>query len=256
MVSVNDNSFIMAERLKKLRESKGLSHERLSTAIREQYGVNISRDSLINYEVSTADHTKAYKNQGMSVKNLQCLACFYNVSTEYLLGYTKDPQRISSVADEMGISSKAIEMLRNSQALPFGDRYIPGLNLLLENPSFYSTLRKIADLADFVTHVKGADSYSFLSNEDKRINKDLSPSPLEERRWNDGLAAVALAKTITSEFPELQGKLTVLCGVDNIEYLVNKIAQDFRSDVEVSVRFLEWQTKLIMTKERDPNGHD
>lgn len=82
----NQKSFIMAERLRQLRERKGLSHEKLSKALFDQYDVKISSDSLINYEVVKANHTKAYKNQGMRVEYLRCLADFYGVSADYILG--------------------------------------------------------------------------------------------------------------------------------------------------------------------------
>ena len=81
-------SFVMAERLKQLRESRGLSHERLSSALSAQYGINISSDSLMNYEVASEFHSKKYKNLGMRVEYLRYFADFYNVSTDYLLGLT------------------------------------------------------------------------------------------------------------------------------------------------------------------------
>lgn len=81
-----EKSIIMANRLKQLREGKGLSHEKLSRALYDQYQVKISPDSLMNYEVSDPGHTKAYKNQGMRVEYLRCLADFYGVSADYILG--------------------------------------------------------------------------------------------------------------------------------------------------------------------------
>ena len=81
-------SFVMAERLKQLREAKGLSHERLSSALSAQYGISISSDSLMNYEVTGEFHSKKYKNLGMRVEYLRYFSDFYNVSTDYLLGLT------------------------------------------------------------------------------------------------------------------------------------------------------------------------
>ena len=82
----NNSSFTMAVRLKQLREEKGLSHDKLSKALFSHYGVKVSSDSLCNYEVASKDHSKAYKNQGMRVEYLRCLADFYGVSCDYLLG--------------------------------------------------------------------------------------------------------------------------------------------------------------------------
>ena len=83
MTAKQETTSIMAARLKQLRESKHLSHERLSQAVTEkyeEYGVSISRDSLINYEKANG------KNLGMRAECLRCLADFYGVSTDYLLG--------------------------------------------------------------------------------------------------------------------------------------------------------------------------
>ena len=109
-------SFIMAERLKQLREGRGLSHDKLSKALADQYGVKISPDSLINYEVADANHTKAYKNQGMRVEYLRCLANFYHVSADYLIGITdvksQDPS-IATIVKSTGLSERSIYRLRN-----------------------------------------------------------------------------------------------------------------------------------------------
>lgn len=106
----------MAERLKQLREGRGLSHDKLSKALADQYGVKISPDSLINYEVADANHTKAYKNQGMRVEYLRCLADFYQVSADYLLGLSPNPTNdkdLDAVCKYTGLSESSIYRLRN-----------------------------------------------------------------------------------------------------------------------------------------------
>lgn len=110
-----EKSFIMAERLKRLREEKGLSHEKLSKALFDQYGVKISSDSLINYEVADADHTKAYKNQGMRVEYLRCLSDFYGVSSDFILGITdirSADKGVQSIIKNTGLSERSAVVLR------------------------------------------------------------------------------------------------------------------------------------------------
>lgn len=110
----SEKSFVMAERLKQLREKSGLSHDRLSKTLFSKYGVKISPDSLINYEVADANHTKAYKNQGMRIEYLRCLADFYSVSTDYLLGLTPIKSKDTSVQDMAaltGLTEQSIEYL-------------------------------------------------------------------------------------------------------------------------------------------------
>ena len=85
MAGDKSKSLIMAQRLKDLRTERGLSHESLRKALMEKYEMDISVDSLKNYEVSKVPHAKAYKNEGRRQEDLRCLADFYGVSSDYIL---------------------------------------------------------------------------------------------------------------------------------------------------------------------------
>lgn len=156
MVFDSEKSFIMAERLKNLREEQGLSHEKLSKALFESYGVKISSDSLINYEVSEANHTKAYKNQGMRVEFLRCLADFYGVSSDYLLGRTKDSSVRPSAVDELGISEGTVKHLAELKIAENQD-FAKDAYLFLDNDEFYYFLYQVHL---FITSKKAAALYS------------------------------------------------------------------------------------------------
>lgn len=80
-----ENTFVTAERLKELRKSRGLSHQKLSNELRARYDIKISKDILIAYE-SPECHARAGANNGMSARYLRCLADFYGVAADYLLG--------------------------------------------------------------------------------------------------------------------------------------------------------------------------
>lgn len=120
-------SLTMAARLKDLRVSKGLSHEKLSKALREKYDIRISSDSLMNYEVTEEYHTKAYANQGMRAEYLRCLADFYGVSSDYLLGIadtkSADPNMQASAAFT-GLSEENLEFL--NKCVRIRDAYMNG----------------------------------------------------------------------------------------------------------------------------------
>lgn len=47
-MSQNEFSSCFAERLKELRKGKGLLLVKLSKELKENYGINVSKDSLIN----------------------------------------------------------------------------------------------------------------------------------------------------------------------------------------------------------------
>lgn len=104
---MNDNpSFIMAERLKELRGD--LSHNKLRLALFERYGIEISRYSLMNYEAQE-HHSKEGANNGMRVEVLRCLADFYGVSSDYILGLTdvKTPSaEVQAVISYTGLSEE------------------------------------------------------------------------------------------------------------------------------------------------------
>ena len=79
-------------RLKKLREDKGLSHQKLAEELTKKYGNKnvksmkiLSKQVLINYEVNDKSHINFGKVKGMSVETLCMLADFYEVSIDYIL---------------------------------------------------------------------------------------------------------------------------------------------------------------------------
>lgn len=115
-----EQSAKMGKRLKSLRENtlldgKKMSHVELKKKLKEKYGVEISRDSLMNYEVSDVNHSKFGTNLKMSAEYLNCLAYFYGVSTDYLLcrsdAKTAD-EDIQVACKTTGLSAEAIAALK------------------------------------------------------------------------------------------------------------------------------------------------
>lgn len=147
-------SFIMAQRLKELRNEKGLSHESLRKALIEKYEIDISSDSLKNYEVSKAPHAKAYKNDGMRVEYLRCLSDFYGVSSDYILGVTAiksgDPD-VQSVINITGLSEDSISTLQNPSNIP-NEEMIPYfhnfVDLAISFANNYSLMCDYYELSD------------------------------------------------------------------------------------------------------------
>lgn len=137
---------VLAKRLKELREKKGLTLAALSKALMEQYGIQISKESLTNYEVTDSFHTKARKNEGMSVKYLRCLADFYSVSSDYLLGLTDIPNadpNTQTVHKFIGLSGEAIDFLRLSHRKNPIYLRNDAISFLLENERFQLLLDMI-----------------------------------------------------------------------------------------------------------------
>lgn len=169
----SQKSFIMAERLKQLREERGLSHDKLSKALFDKYGVKISSDSLINYEVAFAEHTKAYKNQGMRVEYLRCLSDFYGVSSDYILGETKirsmNPD-ISAAVKMTGLSEDTIKTLSNNCSWGLNDE--SGIIDILVFDSKYRNYGESRSYRSILNLLKFFFSYSSKSGMRKQVFSD------------------------------------------------------------------------------------
>lgn len=155
-MDINNLSLTMGKRLKDEREKCGLSHEKLRAALLEKYGVEISKDSLINYEVSDENHTKKYKNNGMRVEYLRYFADFYGVSADWLLGLSnlrsKKLDYIS--ASDLGLSEEAICGIMASKCFKIADdtgnvdaSMLDGINMVLGQQEFYLLCMDICALA-------------------------------------------------------------------------------------------------------------
>ena len=110
-----------AERLKALRTERGISHERMSDAIEKQYGVNMSKQTLINYENAEEFRTKAGAAKGMSAERLATLADYFGVSmriAQKTLGISAtSAENISKVAREKRYPSMKLNTQRLGAAL-------------------------------------------------------------------------------------------------------------------------------------------
>lgn len=105
----------IAQRIKKLRKSKKLSHQKLAEELRKKYNITISKDSLIQYEVDTEHHSKWDKLKGMNIEYLYYLADFFNVSVDYILGITDNPttdKTLDFICNYTGLSQSAVNTLR------------------------------------------------------------------------------------------------------------------------------------------------
>jgi transcriptional regulator with XRE-family HTH domain len=149
MIKLDTNA--MGKRLKELRSSRGISHEKLAEDIKNKNLGKISSDSLKAYEVSDDNHSKAGNQKGMTIKNLITLANYYDVSVDYILGIEKEKKNsIHYICTETGLSENAVENLMKYN--PKYDKDRPqlfevsynSLNALLENNDLMNLLNKIS----------------------------------------------------------------------------------------------------------------
>ena len=142
----NPQSVKIAQRLRTLRESVGLNPEQLSRAIYEKSGVEIGRNSIINYEVGESYNTKTNKNLGMRSEYVIAFADFYGVSTDYILCLTDIPNidtNMQAVHKFIGLSEQAIDFLRRSYKNNPMYMRSDVISFLLENERFQLLLDMI-----------------------------------------------------------------------------------------------------------------
>ena len=246
----HNSSFIMARRLKELRNSKGLSHESLRKALIEKYGIDISVDSLKNYEVSTDNHKKAYKNEGMRVEYLRCLSDFYNVSSDYIIGLSEvrssDPT-IKAFMDYTGLDEKAIlhlhcyvdpnrpegfdEVIRPNECLA-------GLSNLIANAHLPELAREIMQFTETIgKHIEISESYKHGSSAD-----DTS----DYYKWKHAAEEDLYAKTLTHIISKNQpaaaeNVFEVLVGRHLIEHQRRLIIDYFEEELCKVSRYNEYK---------------
>lgn len=131
-------SFSIGKRLRELRKEHGLSHADLAKRLSEKYDVSISRDSLMAYEISDENHSKAKNlpNLGMRVEYLYVLADFYGVSMDYLLGITDVKSRdctVKEVCEYTGLFEENVKWLHELPDTVRGASYkiLEALNILM-----------------------------------------------------------------------------------------------------------------------------
>jgi hypothetical protein len=121
-----DNKLI-AERLKELRTENKLSHDRLSEALKNKYGVKVASQTLKNYEKPTTcddyeeelkfnKHPSLTAIAGMRIEYLYMFSDFYSVSADYLLGRsgvrTTDAE-LTAVCEYTGLSEISVGVLHD-----------------------------------------------------------------------------------------------------------------------------------------------
>lgn len=161
----NVNSVELSKRLKEQRNNKNLSFEKLHEELKKN-DINISVQSLKDYEVTEEHHSKFDSAKGMKAETIYNLATYYGVSIDYLLNRTdlKSPNPDYINLHELtGLSDKAMITLEQAK----NDKYtLLAINSLLENDSFANIVNNLANM------LRIHDSNSDLSTYNENMNNE------------------------------------------------------------------------------------
>ena len=105
------DSSIIANKLRSLREERGLSRNRLADELSLKCNQDISGEMIRRYELVPKSNDVKHANTSMSVKVLHALAEYFGVSTDYILGRTdiKSPDMsINAIAAFTGLTEESI----------------------------------------------------------------------------------------------------------------------------------------------------
>lgn len=125
---------MIGNRIKQLREEKGLSQAELANAIQ------IAQSSIGNYEREL---------RAPDSETILALAKYFNVTSDYLLGLADDPQKQPSATEELGLSYDAVErLIAWNTRYPNGNEALSTLSRLITYSEFFHVLYSISLLLE------------------------------------------------------------------------------------------------------------
>ena len=178
------------------------------------------------------------------------IADYFDVSTDYLLGRTADPSRTPCLADELGLSIKAISAIRD-----FGrvNRFVNsdyrregliGLNLLLEAGGL---LAVCLQFKRFCEHVQDEISVAEMFKKSVSRTEEYDDSEfykfvlMAEEDRSKGKAEVL----VNRNFPELKDRFQLILGSKALEYEKISILNSFEDILSEASKYDEFKKHVI-----------
>lgn len=151
------------------------------------------------------------------------IADYFDVSTDYLLGRTKEPSRLPSAADEIGLTPKAVSAIKECCNDP---EMLSGLSTLLED-------QRILGLAGQITQfIRRTEEYTSVSKSYKEHTEKTNPDADSEYyklvlATKESLIVSAVKEHIESQYPNFKGDYALVMGSEMIEYQRRQILDTF-----------------------------
>ena len=213
-IDFNSVGAVVANRLKELRQSHHYSHERLIKLLHDIYGIDVSRNSLLNYEQSDPDQPKFGSCLKMNATTLLCLADLYGVPVDYLLGrseITTDSEDVHIVMEYTGLSQRSAETICNNPDIPY--------DKIISSDEFLPLYEKLRNFLYNMERIKEQTK----SDQNIPHHKDWV---IHEKLFADGL--------IFSTLEEIIGLLKTIAGYNEVFTDVLPEEAEFQADTKLS----------------------
>lgn len=168
-----------------------------------------------------------------SYETLVKIADYFDVSADYLLGRTEDPNRKPCAADELGLTPAAVAYIRTYSnparskdmvELVRPDDCLKGLSMLIENGKLLALSREIKFFSDNI-------------NRSIEVSRVFQSTRQEEAggeyyyKWRqaaeEDLLIKQFQKTLEEQYPAFEGQFEILFGRHKIEFQKKEITAFF-----------------------------
>ena len=173
------------------------------------------------------------------------IADFFNVSTDYILGRTDDPDRAPCAADELGLRPSVITELRKLIDEESGE-VLEGINMFLDvaikDPSIFLLIHYLSEEIKIEKDTKINRQYlsSVLGAHNKEILDVLSDGDFVNKSLTDTLISSAIQMELNEKYPQYRGHIAVLFGNKILEHRLETICSEFRLIVEYATGYLKY----------------
>ncbi len=209
-----------------LNEAKGRGEDyrKIATAL------GISTGALSNY---------ANDVQQANLTTVARIANYFNVSTDWLMGRTKDPHIKPSAIDELGLSVHAVNVLKNLHSL--APNFATTLSKFIEDMHFFAIIDEINNLTNAIS-AENTRIESYSTGES--IYRWFGIPGEKVKYTSDHEQAKEIEKKIMELFPECNERFTVISEADRIKYRITDVTDTFKRIVSSMTGYDEFRDKL------------
>lgn len=195
---------------RKRKEQSDNYNKAFPTALRKLMDYKkTTQNELAEYLQKTRQSISYYCDGSSSPdwETLVKIADYFDVSTDYLLGRTADPNRLPCAADDLGLSAESVRLMWNFlHCTSIGNDGLEGLNLLIEKGFLLQLTWQIKLFCDHV-----AEDIALSKKYTKASSNDDSDSKIE--RIRDDLDIIDdITKLAIEHHPEYQDRFRVFTG--------------------------------------------